>query len=272
MSIDNFKNTVWSARLALAFRKQFVFGNLTNSDWQGEITGSGGSVKITTPSPISVGNTASTITYEDVLSTQQTLTIDQDKTWGFNVEDLDAVQAMGPEKIDTYMTEAAQSLSDTVDQHIAGLYTETGLADITLDLGTDDFYVKLALAGQQLDEKNVPSAGRWVVVTPKGHANLIQNSNFIHATVGGDQVLRTGQIGSIAGFTVLKSNNVVNSSSNTFKYLYGTNSAITFADQLMRTEALRDKDTWKDYVRGRYVYGTKVVRPFALGVITSDET
>lgn len=272
MSVNNFKATVWSARLALAFRKRFVFGMAANRDWQGEITGSGGSVKITTPSPISVGNTASTIVYEEIASTQQTLQITEDKTWGFTVEDLDAVQAMGPDKIDTYMTEAAQSLSDTVDQYIAGLYTQAGLASISLDVGTDDFYDKLVLAGQQLSEKNVPKEGRWVIVTPKGHADLQKNDSFIHATQQGDNVIANGVVGRAAGFTILESNNVVESSSNTFQYVYGTNAAITFADQLLKTEALRDVDSWKDYVRGRYVYGAKVVRPFALGTIVADET
>lgn len=180
MSVENFKATVWSARLALAFRKRFVFGSVTNRDWQGDINGSGGSVKITTPSPISVGNTASTIAYEEITSTQQTLTISEDKTWGFTVEDLDAVQAMGPDKIDTYMTEAAQALADEVDQYLAGLYTESGLTNIDLDVGGDDFYDALVLAGQRLSEKNVPKEGRWVIVTPKGHADLQKNDSFIH--------------------------------------------------------------------------------------------
>jgi hypothetical protein len=271
MSVENFKAIVWSARLALAFRKRFVFGSVTNRDWQGDINGSGGSVKITTPSPISVGNTASTIVYEEITSTQQTLTISEDKTWGFTVEDLDAVQAMGPDKIDTYMTEAAQALADEVDQYLAGLYTESGLTNIDLDVGADDFYDALVLAGQRLSEKNVPKEGRWVIVTPKGHADLQKNDSFIHATQSGDDVIANGRVGRAAGFTIYESNNVANSGDDYF-YVYGTNAAITFADQLVKTEALRDVDTWKDYVRGRYVYGAKVVRPFSLGVITADES
>lgn len=271
MSLQNYVPTVWSQALLTAFRKRFVFGGLVNRNYEGEIRRAGDTVKITTPAPIAVSPYTGTVTYESPTSTQQSLVIDQDKYWAFSVDDLERVQAnvalMAP-----YIEEASIALADTVDQDLAGQYVSSGLDNINLDLGTDDFYDKMVEAGKQLDEANVPRGGRWVVMTPKGYADILKNDAFIHETASGDSVIRTGQVGTISGFRVFVSNNLVNTTSNTFAYMYGTNAAITFAEQLVRVEPVRREGSFEDAVRGRLVFGRKVVRPFALGTILSDET
>ena len=44
----------------------------------------------------------------------------------------------------------------------------------------------------------------------------------------------------------------------------GTTEAITYADQILKTESIKDKDYFGDYVRGLYVYGGLVVQPECL--------
>lgn len=272
MAIDNYIPEIWSARLLANLDKSLVVANLANTDWQGEISNVGDTVHIQRPAAISTKSYAGSVTYDTPTSTTRSLVINQDDYYAFAVDDLDAVQANVP-LVDRYTERAAFGLADTLDSFLASLYADAGLADITLDVGTDDFYDKLVLAGQQLDEANVPSAGRWVLVTPKGHADLRKNDSFIHATASGDQVLRTGQIGEVAGFTVFKSNNVANTTGNYYKYLYGTRDAITYARQLLGTpEAIRREGAFEDAVRGRMAYGAKVVEPNALGTITADQT
>jgi hypothetical protein len=271
VSVQNFIPTVWSRALLTEFRKQFVFGSLVNRNYEGEIRDAGDSVKITTPQAVTVSAYAGSVSYESPTSTSQTLLIDQDQYWAFSLDDVDQAQA-NVSTMAAYMEESAVALADVVDQDLAGLYTDAGLAPIALDLGTDDFYAAMTVAGQQLDEANVPRTGRWVIVTPKGYADLLTNTNFIHATTSGDSVLMSGVLGSISGFRVMMSNNIVNSGAADFEYLYGTNQAITFAENFVSTEALRLESAFEDGVRGRLVYGRKVVRPNALGVITADET
>lgn len=271
MSLQNYVPTIWAPAVLTAFRKRFVFGGLVNRNYQGLIRRAGDTVKITTPAPINVNQYAGSVSYQTPTSTQQSLVIDQDYYWAFEVDDLEQVQSnvalMAP-----YIEEAAVALADTVDQDIASLYASSGLANINLDLGTDDFYDKMVEAGKQLDEANVPRGGRWVVMSPKGYADILKNDAFIHETASGDSVIRSGQVGSISGFSVFVSNNLVNTTSNTFAYMYGTNAAITFAEQLTKVETLRRDGSFDDAVRGRLVWGRKAVRPFALGTILSDET
>lgn len=271
MAITNYIPEIWSARLLANLDKSLVVAGLTNQDWAGEIRNVGDTVHIQRPVDITINTYAGSVTYETPTSTTRALIVDQDQYFAFAVDDLDAIQA-NINLIDNYTVRAAYGLADAVDTYLAGLYTAAGLADIALDVGTGDFYDALVLAGQQLDEANVPRGGRWVLVTPKGYADLLKNTNFIHATSRGDQVIASGQVGMAAGFTVFMSNNVVNSATTFWKYMYGTRDAITFAQQLLGTpEAIRLEASFKDGVRGRIAYGAKVVEPNALGTITADE-
>lgn len=273
MAASNFIPELWSQLLLTSFRKNFVFGNLVNRNYEGEIRNQGDTVRINTPSAVSVRDYSGTVTYDQVLSTQQSLIIDQAKYYGFEVHDIDAAQA-NVNLESPYIVEAAQSLADAVDQSLAALYTSAA-SSVTASLvaTTTDQYLKLVEAGKKLDEKNVPRSGRWVVVTPAGYADLLGNDKFItSATVEGRDIVRTGEVGTIAGFTVYVSNNIVRTGSNKVAHwLFGTNAAITFAEQITSTETIRRENSFADALRGLLVYGVKVVRPAALGTITATE-
>lgn len=271
MSIANFVPEYWATELLVAFRDRTVFGQLANRNYQGTISGAGDTVKITTPSAITVGAYSGTVSYETPASTQQSLVIDQDLYWAFELDDVDQAQA-NVSLMSAYMTEAADALAQKVDTDLAGLYTAAGLASISVDVGADDFYDKMVLAGQQLDEESVPRAGRWVVMTPAGYADLLKNTNFITASEMNSAMLRSGALGMVSGFEVLVSNNLTNTTASTYAYLYGTNAAITMAEQVANTEAIRRDTAFSDGVRGRMVYGRKVVRANSLGVLLADQT
>lgn len=269
---DDFIPELWAVPLLDTLDKNLVLANLVNTDYQGQIRQVGDTVRIQKPGNITVNTYSGSISWETPTSSTLSLIINTDKYFAFSVDDLDEVQS-NVNLLRSYTDRAAFALRDEIDQAIAAEYANAGLTDITLDVGTDDFYDKLVLAGQQLDEANVPRVGRWVVVTPKGYADLLQNSNFIHATVEGDRILRTGEIGTIAGFTVYMSNNLVTTTTNTYKYIYGTNIAITHARQLTgQPEAIRREDEFEIGIRGRLAWGNKTVQPNALGTITADET
>lgn len=265
MAIDNFIPEVWSARLLLNFRKSFKFNMLVNRNYEGEISDSGDTVRITTPSAITVSDYAGTVTYQTPTSSQQTLLIDQDKYWAFEVDDLEKVQA-NVSLIDVFTEEAGVALADNVDQNIAALYTDVGdTVNLDISTGTGSFAnVRPALIdlGQKLDEANVPQEGRWLMVSPTVMAGVRKASDYTPASEMGDEMKRTGAIGFLEGFNIHMSNNVAVATQH--KCLAGTNAAITFAEQLVMTEALRRDTSFKDAVRGRLVFGRKVVRPAAL--------
>jgi len=269
MSLDNFIPEIWSGELLVAFRKAHVFAPLVNRQYEGDVRDKGDVVRITTPAPIAVNAYSGTVTYETPLSAQQSLLIDQDFYWAFDMDDLEKVQA-NVELMRPFMEEAGYALADTVDTNIAALYTASGLSDTALTIATAaDNYPAYVTAAQKLDEANVPRTGRWVVISPAGYGALLKTAQFTAATQLGDAVIRTGAVGQVAGFNVYVSNNLV--LDTTRKYMYGTNSAITFALQHSMVEPVRREGSFKDAVRGRHVWGRKVVRPSALGVISATE-
>ena len=266
MAIDNFIPEIWSTELLVTFRKNFVFSGLTNRNWEGDVMGN--QVKIQTPATVPVVARSGSITYTTPTSTTQNLDIDQDFEWAFEVEDLEEVQS-NINLLSTYTAEGANSMADKLDQDVAGLYVDGTAPSVSLTLASDDVYQKIVDCAVNLDLANVPTNGRWLVVSPAVKGALLKNTNFIHATPTGDQRIRSGEIGNIAGFNVYVSNNLTLATQR--KCMYSHISAITWAGQLSRFEALRDKDTWYDYVRARMVWGRKVVRPTALGLLDTTE-
>jgi hypothetical protein len=270
MSVTNFVPEVWETQLLLAFRKAHKFGALVNRNYEGNIRNAGDTVRITTPAAITVGNYAGTVVYQTPTSTQQSLVIDQDIYWAFTLDDVEQVQA-NVNLMQAYMQESAYAMADNVDQNIANLYTAAGAGNVTIDLtaSTVDFYGSFVEAGKNLDIQNVPREGRWAVISPVGYAALLEDTKFTSASDLGDAVVQSGAVGRVAGFTVYVSNNLA--VPNTRRYLYGTNAAITFASQLVKTEALRAETGFDDLVRGRMVFGRRVVRPAALGTFVATE-
>ena len=92
------------------------------------------------------------------------------------------------------------------------------------------------------------------------------------ATPAQQDVFREGMIGRVAGMDVYISNNSINfdptanSSQGGWIVQAGHPMAITFAEQIVQTEALRLQTTFADAVRGLHVYGAKLVRPDHIAV------
>ena len=269
MAIANFIPELWSTLLLEAYRNEHKFKALVNRNWEGEIRNAGDTVHITTPSAINVGAYAGAVVYQAPLSTQQTLLIDQDVYWAFSLDDADQAQA-NVSLMQAYMKEAAAALAQNVDVNLASLWNQAGLGPINLQVGVDDPYEDMILpAAQLMNEANVPQEGRWIVVTPAMFSALLMDERFIHATALGDTTVRQGQLGMAGGIAIHMSNNLQISAGTTFESLFGVNAAITLAEQLIKTEALRLPGAFEDAVRGRLVFGRTVVRPGALGRVSA---
>lgn len=272
MSVDNFKPTIWSRELLYSLKKNLVARQITNTNYQGEITSEGDTVRIQSPDAINVGDyDGSDIDFQGLTSATQSLLIDRAKYFAFLVDDVDQAQSNVP-LMQSYMVEASFSLADELDTHLFSLYTDAD-ADNVIDkeaLTASNIYAKMVEAKKRLSAANVPQMGRWTVLSPDEIALLEQSDEFISASDLGDQVKQTGIVGRIAGFQVFESNNVAEANDGTddVRHLpFGHSIAWTLAEQIVSTEAGRREKGFSDFVKGLHVYGTKVVRPKALGVI-----
>lgn len=275
MSVDNFVPEIWSRMLDIQLRKELVGLGLTNQDWEGEISEGGDTVRITRPSSISTGDytKGSDITIENVSSTQKQLTIDQQKYFAFSIDDVDQVQA-NRDLFQPYTEEARYAMADTIDQHIFGLYTAADGSNIVSkqDLDADTVYGRIVTAKKLLSKNNVPKTGRWLVLSPDEIAGLEKSSEFTSASDLGDETKRTGFVGRVAGFEVFESNNLTTTTdgTDTIRHcMFGHRIAITFAMQLTQVQATELEKQFGDLVKGLNLYGSKVIKPKALGDLRS---
>ena len=271
MAVTNFIPELWSARLLNALDKSHVFANVVNRDYEGEIKKMGDTVHINTIGAVTIGtytqNTDFTSGPETLATTDQTLTIDQAKYFNFQVDDIDAAQAAG-DIMDKAMTRAAYGLADASDKYIAGILagaadTSNTVSTSAVALTSSNVYENVVKMRTILDKANVPTAGRWLVIPPEMYALILLDDRFVKT--GGEMaegILRTGLVAQAAGFDIYLSNNCVSadvSSKVTYTITGGVDSAATYAEQIVSTEAYRPEKRFADAVKGLHVYGAKVV-------------
>jgi N4-gp56 family major capsid protein len=284
MAIDRFIPEVWSAQLLVALQKSLVFAQpgVVNRDYEGEISDYGDTVRITSISDPTIGTytpNSTTITPEELTDAQRTLVIDQAKYFAFKVDDVDKRQARGDVMTEA-MRRAAYKLRDIVDQYIAAFYTSVDAANkvnsgSAVSITTAALaYTNLVALRTQLDEANVQTEGRWVVIPPWYEGLLLDSPNFINAekAADGGAALRNGRIGRAAGFDILKSNNVVNVTGDDYAILAGVDTAISYAEQINKVEAYRPESSFSDAIKGLHLWGAKVIRPDSLAYLLASQT
>lgn len=274
MAVSSFIPALWNARLLHALDKAHVATNIVNRDYEGEIKQSGDTVHINTIGAVNVSSYehGTSIVYQELSTTDQTLVVNQEKYFAFQIDDVDAAQAAG-DIMDEAMGRAAYALADTSDSYLLGVIAAGGSSDnyvgssgSPVALAANNIYTNIVKLRTALDKKNVPTIGRSIVVPPDAYALLLQDERFTKVDAVAENVLTNGLVGRVAGFDVYMSNNVATSSS-TYLITAQVPEATTYAEQIVKTEALRLENSFKDGVKGLHVYGAKVVRPEAIATL-----
>lgn len=336
----NFSSVIYSKKVQLAFRKSTVVSDITNSDYFGEISAQGDSVRIIKEPEISVTpySRGSQVSAQDLDDSDFSLVIDKANAFAFKVDDIEK-QHSHVNFMDAATNRAAYRLADQYDQEVLGYlsgYKQSAVhanADTVNDIvngtkavttaGSDELLASMKLkkgdftnittasAGDHsipvaarlpgatalpteyvspamlvsrmarlLDQQNVESQGRWLVIDPVMMEVLRdEDSRFLNADFGDSGALRNGLVlNNFHGFRVYISNNLpkigtgpgttgaANQNTNFGVIVAGHDSAVATAEQINKTETFRDTDSFADIVRGLHLYGRKILRPEALTV------
>ena len=265
MAITNMLPQIWSARILAKLEKNLVFAQpgVVNRDYEGDIRADGDRVHIHSFNDLTIGSytkNSTTITYEQLTDTRVTLLVDQARYFSFKIDDIDAAQ-MRPKLIDAAADRAAYQLAEDSDSYIAGLYSGASTSSPDNTVETSQFtatnvYQKLVDLSVLMDQVNLPSEGRFVVVPPWVKGLLLQNSTFVTASKP-DAVLN----GQIAGLNILVSNNVKTTGTSPVvsHMMAGHPSALAYAEQIVNLEGLRLEGSFADAVRGLHLYGARVL-------------
>ncbi len=135
----------------------------------------------------------------------------------------------------------------------------------------------IARMGRLLDQQNVDSRGRWLVLDPVFIEMLKdEDSRVLNADFGGSGLQNGLILNNLHGFRIYVSNNLPSvgtgagtsgataQSANYGVIVGGHDSAVATAEQINKVETYRDPDSFADIVRGMHLYGRKILRPEAL--------
>jgi hypothetical protein len=287
--------SVFSKKVLNFFRKASVAEAITNTDYAGEISAFGDSVKIIKEPVITVYQyeRGADITQTKLTDQETTLVVDTANAFKFIVDDIETAMSHVNFK-EVASSSAAYSLRDAYDEGIiatlfagvsaaspnhilgsdnatdlaAGTFDGTGNLDIGFGSNEHDPIDVLSRMARLLDEQNVPEEGRWFLADPAFYEVLVQSSSKLLSVDynAGQGSIRNGLVstGKLRGFDMYKTNNIAAATNAAGKVIAGHMSAAATAQAITSTEVIRDPDSFGDIVRGLHVYGSKVLRPEAL--------
>lgn len=281
-STSNFIPAIWSGNLIKTFYKSTVWESISNTDYEGEIRNKGDKVYMRQTPVITVRDyeIGGGLTYEKPEKADVELNIDKAKYFGFEINDVDAVQS-DIDLMEDWSADAAERMKIAVDADVlSGIYADAqaankgataGAESSGYNMGTTGSPVSVTKAnvldyivdmGSVLDEANVPEANRWLVM-PAWACGLIKKSDLKDASLAGDgtSIMRNGRMGMIDRFTLYMSNNIAKTtdgSDTVFNIIAGHPSRVTFAAQITEMETLPNMNDFGDLIRGLMVYGYKV--------------
>jgi hypothetical protein len=290
-----FMPSVFSKKVLNFFRKASVAEAITNTDYAGEISAYGDSVKIIKEPVITVYQyeRGADVTQTKLTDQETTLVVDTANAFKFIVDDIETAMSHVNFK-EVASSSAAYSLRDAYDEGIiatlfagvsasspnhilgsdsatdlaAGTFDGTGNLDIGFGSSEHDPIDVLSHMARLLDEQNVPEEGRWFLADPAFYEVLVQSSSKLLSVDynAGQGSIRNGLVstGKLRGFDMYKTNNIAAASNAAGKVIAGHMSAAATAQAITSTEVIRDPDSFGDIVRGLHVYGSKVLRPEAL--------
>lgn len=261
MSVQSFIPEVWSARLLAHLDNTLVAKNFFNKEYEGDISQYGDTVHINQIGDITITDYIRNTDMGDPeeLSTEdQTLLIDQSKSFNFQVDDVDKAQ-MRTDLMDKAMERAGYGLATVEDAYLFNLLaTEAGnkIGAVTIDSSDAAFSVIIKMR-ELLTKTNTPKIGRKLALSPEFVSYILEDTRF--TGTGGsyaESVLQGGYIGRTMGFEVYEVNNLPAN-----QIVAGHDLGATFANQLTKLEAYRPEKRFADAIKGLSLYGAKVTTP-----------
>lgn len=258
MATASFIPQVWSARLQENLHNALVFGVLCNRNYEGDITQWGDTVHINNLADITVKpyTPYTDIDEPEQLSgTDTTLKIDHGAYYNFFINDVDAAQA-NADLMDAAMRNAAWKLAEDTEQYILGVIRQGAGSTVTGAIPAEGVYNLIISIKTALDGKNVPRAGRKLIVPASIEGKLLLDSRFITGNGAmAETRLAEGSVARAAGFDIYISNDLDD------EIIAMTSDGVTFAQQITKIEAYRREKGFDDGVKGLSLCGAKVVMP-----------
>lgn len=239
MAFTNFTPKVWDANILYTLEKSLVYAGApcSNRDYEGDISAYGSSVQITSiadPTITAYTKNTDLSSPENITDAGQILTIDQQNSFNFQIDDIDKAQVRNAGGVMAEATKRAGfGLRDKADKYVAASMSAAagnGLGIIDASTTATNVYDLVVVpASVALDMANVPSEGRWLVLPPAVYGKLQLDARFVRQNESGNDALHNGIVGEASGFQIFKSNNAPFSATHIVTDAAGTSGQFTIA-------------------------------------------
>ena len=277
MTLTHFIPELWSASILENFRRDTVLVGMANREYEkaftagskihipgivdvkvkdyktGAVTGTGGAKVPRTTVP------------DAVESTGIEITIDQEKSFDFLVDDIDAAQAN--QSLDAYTKSAAAALVEDAETFLTAMLTSNGTAvtGIANPTNWETAYAAILKLRGKLSAEKVPAMDRVLLINAAFEEFLLSDGSKLTSFDKSNMTdgLREATIGRLLGFDVVTSPWLDNTKPMAVAF---HKPSVAYVSQVEKTESMRAEQTFADRVRGLHVYGGAVLRPKAIQV------
>ena len=268
MGVENTVPRIMEAKLLSRLKKNLVYGNIVNRDYEGTLKRGGNAILINEVGPVTMTAYAKNtdITWSQTDTADKELLVDQAYYFAQSVDRIDNVQSVSA-LMEGIVSEATYSAANTIDAFIATKYSKAGSTVTALTVTVANSMVTLSKMQTKLLEKNV-TGEIFMPIPPWLHQHLLNAATGAITATGvpklyTDGLLVNGYVGKLYGINLLLSNNVNNNSTiwNTMAF---SKSAISFVQQISDVEYIPSlQDQFGAGTKALYVYGAKMIRPNA---------
>lgn len=261
VNADAFIPQIWDASVLRTLEDNLVAKKICDLKPTKQIKAFGDTIYFSGLGDPAVNNYAGAITYETLNAGQVALLIDRQKYYAFKVTDIEQAMANVDLK-GSQAARAAYALRDACDADVLQTIAAdaaNSVSDESCDSAT--IIGDIGMAGQKLDENNVPESNRWLVIPPWVALKLkLAGIKFsINEGINGKGGMQWARE---LGFDIYVTNNVYNAATTPQSYcLAGSYQSVGFAEKLMETRAMQLEDSFEVGLSGLLVYGFKVIKP-----------
>jgi hypothetical protein len=265
-SINNWRPNIWAAETLKARESALVLANLVKR-YDRDVATKGKTVEIPNLSNLTahakVANTE--VTLNSPVEGKTTITIDQHWEASVLIEDFAEVQS-AYDAASEYRQKTGYAIAEKMDNFIAD-DMKTNFTQTVGTYGTALSYATMLDAKQLLDEAKAPMTERYVVVTPKGHRDLLNVDEFVRYDAMGASSqpsgYSTGRVGMVLGSDVYMSQNLIVTAGTPTQNncIYFHREAYALAVQTSpKTEMQRKTEYLGDLIVTQALWGGKVLR------------
>jgi P22 coat protein - gene protein 5 len=265
---------VFSKTLLRNFDKATVMGQLVSREYEGDIKNAGDVVNAVLFGNVTVSDytPGSDVAVQNLSLSQYALSIDQKKAFNAIIDLVEITQSH-LDLVNGWMQRASVALAEAVDDRLLSHHADIatgntiGTNGAPITLTASNVYDYFVDAAKLLDKAGLPQEERYAVIDEETKALILKSPSYVRATNYGDEVIRTGSVGQIAGFDVRMSPRIP-TVSGVKNMLFMHRSCISLAFQIP-PEHIKTYEPEKQFgtgIKGLALYGSKVFQNTA-GVV-----